>query len=150
MGIDFYRKLPMTVKKVHRDGLAEQLGVKAGWRLVKIEGQVKQGKESAQKRVSLEVENNPFGDYAPQSTQIQGILKGMYDAFTGDLEQANAEESGEQKSFEQLMATKKAELATLQATHERHTLDKAEKTKQEASNQQARDDEEAQLEARSG
>merc|ERR1712232_589171 len=29
---------------------------------------------------------NPFGDYAPQSTAIQGILKGMYDSFTADLE----------------------------------------------------------------
>merc|ERR1712125_256871 len=32
---------------------------------------------------------SPFGDYAPQSSQIQGILKGMYDAFTQDLEKAN-------------------------------------------------------------
>jgi len=29
--------------------------------------------------------NNPFGDYAPQSGAIQGILQGMYDAFTGNL-----------------------------------------------------------------
>jgi hypothetical protein len=34
---------------------------------------------------------NPFGDYAPASTQIQGIMKGMYDSFTADLEKANAE-----------------------------------------------------------
>jgi len=96
---------------------------------------------------AVQIANNPFGDYAPQSTQIQGILKGMYDAFTGDLEKANAEEAEEQKSFEELMATKKAELTTLEATLERHTLDKAEKTKEEAQSQQARDDEEAQLEA---
>merc|ERR1712217_129753 len=96
---------------------------------------------------AAQVAQNPFGDYAPQSTQIQGILKGMYDSFTADLEKANAEEAEEQKAFEQLMATKKTELATLQATLERHTLDKAEKTKQEAQSQQARDDEEAQLEA---
>merc|ERR1719420_2297988 len=28
---------------------------------------------------------NPFGDYAPASTKIQGILKGMYDSFTANL-----------------------------------------------------------------
>merc|ERR1719160_1303606 len=71
----------------------------------------------------------------------------MYNSFTGDLEKANAEEAEAQKSFEALMATKKTELATLQATLERHTLDKATKTKEEASSQQARDDEEAQLQA---
>jgi hypothetical protein len=31
---------------------------------------------------ATQIGQNPFGDYAPQSTQIQGILKGMYDAFT--------------------------------------------------------------------
>merc|ERR1719247_436799 len=41
---------------------------------------------------AAQVANNPFGDYAPQSTQITGILQGMYDAFTADLEKDNAEE----------------------------------------------------------
>jgi len=54
-----------------------------------------------------QIANNPFGDYAPQSTQIQGILKGMYDAFTADLEKDNADEASAQKSFQELMATKK-------------------------------------------
>merc|ERR1712019_21522 len=65
---------------------------------------------------AVQIANNPFGDYAPQSTQIQGILKGMYDAFTGDLEKDNAEEAEAQKSFEELMATKRQELATLEDT----------------------------------
>merc|ERR1719437_132089 len=65
---------------------------------------------------AMQIANNPFGDYAPQSTQIQGILKGMYDSFTTSLEKANAEESEQQKSHEELMATKKTELATLQDT----------------------------------
>jgi hypothetical protein len=56
---------------------------------------------------AVQVGQNPFGDYAPQSTQIQGILKGMYDAFTGDLEKDNAHEAESQKSFEALTATKK-------------------------------------------
>merc|ERR1712032_488621 len=59
---------------------------------------------------AIQIANNPFGDYAPQSTQIQGILKGMYDAFTASLEKSNAEESEKQKGFEALMKTKKAEL----------------------------------------
>merc|ERR1719199_2111149 len=40
---------------------------------------------------AAQIGQNPFGDYAPQSTQIQGILKGMYDAFTADLEKDNVE-----------------------------------------------------------
>jgi len=96
---------------------------------------------------AAQIAQNPFGDYAPQSTQIQGILKGMYDSFAADLEKANADESEQEKAFQALMATKKAEAATLQATLERHTLDKAEKTKTEAQSQQARDDEQAQLAA---
>merc|ERR1719424_1316366 len=49
---------------------------------------------------------NPLGDFAPQSTQIQGILKGMYDSFTTDLEKDNAAESVRQKAFEDLQSTK--------------------------------------------
>merc|ERR1719401_883636 len=72
---------------------------------------------------AAQVAQNPFGDYAPQSTQIQGILKGMYDAFTADLEKDNAAEAESQKSFEEIMATKKQELATLQATLEKQETD---------------------------
>merc|ERR1711924_209648 len=36
---------------------------------------------------------NPFGDYAPASGQIQGMLKGMYDARTPDLESKNADQA---------------------------------------------------------
>lgn len=39
----------------------------------------------------------------------------MYDAFIADLEKDNAEEVESQKSFEELMATKAQELATLEA-----------------------------------
>merc|ERR1719313_2457175 len=94
-----------------------------------------------------QIGQNPFGDYAPQSTQIQGILKGMYDGFTSDLEKDNAEEADKQKSFEELMATKKMELATLQATLEKQTLDEAEKTKKMAESRELKDDTKAQLDA---
>jgi len=94
-----------------------------------------------------QIANNPFGDYAPQSTQIQGILKGMYDAFTADLEKDNADEAGAQKSFEELMATKKKELETLQLTLDKHTLDEAQKTAKLADSQQTLDDTKVQLDA---
>merc|ERR1712196_579145 len=74
---------------------------------------------------AAQISANPFGDYAPQSSQIQGILKGMYDAITADLEKDNVEEANAQKSFEELMATKKQELATLEATWEKQTKDDA-------------------------
>jgi len=94
-----------------------------------------------------QIANNPFGDYAPQSTQIQGILKGMYDAFTADLEKDNADEASAQKSFEELMATKKKELETLQLTLDKQTLDEAQKTAKHAESQQTLDDTKVQLDA---
>jgi len=96
---------------------------------------------------AMQIANNPFGDYAPQSTQIQGILKGMYDAFTASLEKANAEEADAQKAFEELMATKKKELETLQLTLEKEELDQAEKTKKLADARVDLDDTKVQLKA---
>jgi len=89
---------------------------------------------------AAQVANNPAGDYAPQSSQIQGILKGMYDSFTGDLEKDNADEAEKQKMFEALVATKKAELATLEATLERTELSAAEATKTLADSKGSLDD----------
>merc|ERR1719253_2595616 len=89
---------------------------------------------------ALQVKNNPAGDYAPQSTQIQGVLKGLYDSFAANLEKANAEESDQQKAYEELMATKKEELETLQATLEKHETDHAAKSKLLAESKQIRDD----------
>jgi hypothetical protein len=77
----------------------------------------------------LQASNNPFGDYAPASTQIQGILKNMYDTFTSNLQNANEEEGTKQKSFEDLMATKKEELAALRVTLANKTQNLGEKTK---------------------
>jgi hypothetical protein len=89
--------------------------------------------------------NNPFGEYAPQSTQIQGILKGMYDAFTADLEKDNAEEADKQKGFEAFIATKQKELATLQESLENQEMDEATKSKDEADSQLERDQTQQQL-----
>jgi len=96
---------------------------------------------------ATQIAQNPFGDYAPQSSQIQGILKGMYDAFTSDLEKANAEEADKQKSFEELMATKKLEQQTLETTLEKQEHDSAKKTKELSDSKITRDDTEAQLKA---
>jgi phage shock protein A len=96
---------------------------------------------------AAQIQANPFGDYAPQSTQIQGILKGMYDAFTADIEKDNAEEADKQKAFEDLMATKKQELATLETTLEKQEHDEAKKTKELSDNKITRDDTIAQLKA---
>eukprot|EP00419_Tripos_fusus_P008594 CAMPEP_0172659940 /NCGR_PEP_ID=MMETSP1074-20121228/3789_1 /TAXON_ID=2916 /ORGANISM="Ceratium fusus, Strain PA161109" /LENGTH=713 /DNA_ID=CAMNT_0013475523 /DNA_START=63 /DNA_END=2204 /DNA_ORIENTATION=- len=79
-----------------------------------------------------QLDNNPFGDYAPQSTQIQGILKGMYDAFTADLEKDNAEEAEKQKAFEEFEKTKNAELSTFKLTLQKHVDQQAKKSKQRA------------------
>lgn len=50
--------------------------------------------------IGSQVNQNPFGDYAPASTQIIGILKSMYDSFTNDLEKDNAEEADKQKAYQ--------------------------------------------------
>merc|ERR1719502_485112 len=96
---------------------------------------------------AAQVGQNPFGDYAPQSTQIQGILKGMYDAFTADLEKDNANEAEAQKSFEELMATKRQELAALEGTLQKQETDMAAKNKKLSESQVLKDDTIAQLEA---
>lgn len=72
---------------------------------------------------------NPFGDYAPASTKIQGILKGMYDSFTANLETANAAEADKRKAYEELHATSLQELATLTATLQMKSKEQADATK---------------------
>jgi len=89
---------------------------------------------------AAQVGNNPFGDYAPKSTQITGILKGMYDAFASDIEKDNVDEASKQKSFEELMQLKTDELETLRATLESSKTSEAEKTKQLSETRALRDD----------
>merc|ERR1719247_1842572 len=96
---------------------------------------------------ALQTSNNPFGDYAPQSGQIQGILKGMYDSFTADLEKSNAEEANKQKAFEELMETKIAEEKALKATLTRTTSELASTVKDLSDSKGNRDDTKEQLEA---
>lgn len=89
--------------------------------------------EAPTNRAFLQSSNNPFGDYSPASTQILGILRSMLDSFLSDVQADNREESLAQKSFEDLIDTKRAELASLESTLENKTLThskkSAEKTK---------------------
>merc|ERR1719162_1510473 len=67
--------------------------------------------------------------------------------MTADLEKDNVEEASAQKSFEDLMATKKQELDTLTATLQKQETDKAAKEKSHAENNVLRDDTTDQLAA---
>jgi len=73
---------------------------------------------------------NPFGDYAPKSGQIQGILKEMYDEYARDLERGSGEEAMAQKNFLRLKATKEEELRIESEAHEFHLGDCAAKEQQ--------------------
>lgn len=97
------------------------------------------------KKAFLQTTNNPFGDYAPASVKIQGILKSMYDTFITNLQNANEEEGTKQKSFEELIATKKEELASLRATLANKTQTLGEKTKDLADSKAKREMTEKQL-----
>jgi peptidoglycan hydrolase CwlO-like protein len=96
---------------------------------------------------SLAQVKNPFGDYAPASGAIQGMLKGMYDSMTSDLESKNADQAIKQKQFEELTATKNAELATLKATLEKKKETLGEDTKTMTDSEVERDETQAQLKA---
>merc|ERR1719287_219146 len=54
---------------------------------------------------------NPFGDYAPQSGEIVGMLKAMKDEMDKDLNGAIAAEEKAQAGFDELAAAKKSEIA---------------------------------------
>jgi len=95
----------------------------------------------------MQTGNNPFGDYAPKSTQIRGILKGMYDSFVADLEKDNADEAEKQKAYSELQATKKDELDRLQASLGKSEQDYADKNKALVSNRQTQKDTQDQLQA---
>jgi hypothetical protein len=89
---------------------------------------------------------NPYGDYAPASTQITGILKSMYDSFVTDREKDNAEEAEKQKAFEEMMKTQLEEYKTLKETLEKKTGDHADDERSKVVNKKLLEDSKAQLE----
>jgi len=97
--------------------------------------------------VATQTGQNPFGDYAPQSSQIQGILAGMHDTFKADLKKDIAAEEESLKSFEALMQTKNQELDTLTLTLQKQEGDSASKQKALAEDETQRDDTTASLAA---
>jgi len=90
---------------------------------------------------------NPNGDYAPASGAIQGMLKGMYDAFTSDLETKNANQAISQKQYEELRATKSSELSTLESTLNKKKETLGEDTKTMTDSSVERDETQTQLAA---
>jgi len=90
--------------------------------------------EEMHKASFMQVQQNPFGDYAPASTQIQGILKSMYDEFTSKMESANVEEGSRNKVYKELMAQLSAELEILG-----ETLTRSETTQAESDEKKAKD-----------
>merc|ERR1719395_340767 len=54
--------------------------------------------------------------YNPASTTIMGILKDMYDQFSSNLEKQTMDEADSQQAFEEVIAVKAKEAATLTKT----------------------------------
>mmetsp|Transcript_62760 Transcript_62760/g.115413 ORF Transcript_62760/g.115413 Transcript_62760/m.115413 type:complete len:708 (-) Transcript_62760:79-2202(-) len=63
-------------------------------------------------------QNNPFGDYAPRSDVIQGIMKQMLSEFNADLRKAVETETAAKTAYEKTSARRSAELKTLEANLE--------------------------------
>jgi hypothetical protein len=87
------------------------------------------------------------GRYAPQSATIQGILRDMYMTFAGDLEDSTMTEATQNKDFENLIAVKSEELATMQKTVAKKTGQKADAEQALADANQDYDDTTKQLAA---
>lgn len=89
---------------------------------------------------------NPFGDYAPASTQVVGILKSMYDSFVADLEKDNAEEAEKQKAYEELQKAQLEEHESLVEALKGKTEEHADDGKSLADHKVLLEDSKAQLE----
>merc|ERR1719265_1752758 len=85
--------------------------------------------------------------YSPASTTIMGVLKDMYDTFVKNLESETSTESDAQMAFEDLMATKTKELASLNAELKIRIAEHAEALVQVADASQELDDTTQQMKA---
>jgi len=83
--------------------------------------------------------------YAPQSATIQGILKDMFDTFSGDLESTTEEEARRNMNFEEFIAEKQQELTEMKELTATKEKQKAEAETMLADSTQEYDDTEAQL-----
>merc|ERR1719191_2108948 len=78
--------------------------------------------------------------YSPASTTIIGILKDMYDTFAMNLEKETTNEADAQQNFEDIMAVKVKEQATLEDEVKHKIAEKAEAEQQLADASQELDD----------
>merc|ERR1719444_430629 len=85
--------------------------------------------------------------YTPQSASIQGILKDMFDTFSGDLESTTEVEAKRNKHFEEFIAEKQQELTEMKELVSEKKQQKAEAEAMLADSTQEYDDTEAQLKA---
>merc|ERR1719160_1887016 len=85
--------------------------------------------------------------YSPASSTIMGILKDMYDTFVKNLEHETDVESEAQKNYEDLMAVKTKEHASLDAELKQRTAEKAEAEEMLADASQELDDTTKQMHA---
>lgn len=85
--------------------------------------------------------------YAPQSATIQGILRQMITTFAADLQGLMKDEATRNRDFEDLIATKQEELATLEGDQAVMEAEKAEAEMMLAEATQAYDDTEKQMTA---
>jgi len=78
--------------------------------------------------------------YNPASTTIMGILKDMYDQFSSNLEKQTMDEADSQQAFEEVIAVKAKEAATLTKTMQTKVAEKAEAQQMLADASQELDD----------
>ena len=134
----------LTLAQQETQILAVSADVKAALRYAAVV-KIPQSKiDSVRSFLSSETSNYNV-PYAPASTQIQGILKDMYDTFSANLETANSEEGTSEKNFQELMAAKNTELKMLEETLAKKTNAQAVATKDEADSQMDRDDTQSEL-----
>lgn len=79
--------------------------------LVKHAVSVGNGVLPMEKDMVLSFLDNPFGDYAAQSGEIVGYLSQMLDRMNADCDELREAEAAAVKSFNELMAAKKEEVA---------------------------------------
>jgi len=91
--------------------------------------------------------NNPNGDYAPASMQIQGIFKSMLDAVVADLADAKTTEDTAETAFQSLLSQKLQQEAVLASERDLSIATQAEDEQSLANQNTLRDTTKANMEA---
>lgn len=96
---------------------------------------------------AMQVGQNPFGDFAPQSDRVQGIFQGMRDALEKTMDDNNKEEDAARKSYDEFQNIKKTEKETLTHQLNAQTADLADTKKALSDSQVLKDNTDAQMRA---